>query len=248
MPFTFSHPAIVLPLLKLAPKYVSASAIIMGSMAPDFEYFIRMRLQQQHGHSIAGVFYFDLPVALICLVVFHLFVRDTLIYHLPAFLQKKYQHYIGQDWISYARKNWLVVISSAVIGIFSHLFWDAFTHAPGYFVQFIPFLQQTISVFNVDVPSYDLMQLISTFIGGIVLMIYVLWPTNEFFKGHNWYKSLRYAGVVSFIAGIVFIFRRADTQSEVIATVISGVLIGMIIAPVFLRGLVKLKIISAKRD
>ena len=66
MPFTFSHPAIVLPLLKLSPKYISASAVIIGSMAPDFEYFIRMRLQQVHGHNLAGAFFFDLPVAIIC--------------------------------------------------------------------------------------------------------------------------------------------------------------------------------------
>jgi len=78
MPFTFSHPAIVLPLLKFSPKYISASAVIIGSMTPDFEYFIRMRLMQVHGHNLFGALYFDLPVAIVCTLLFQLIVRDTL--------------------------------------------------------------------------------------------------------------------------------------------------------------------------
>ncbi|WP_434297574.1 DUF4184 family protein [Clostridium sporogenes] len=40
MPFTFSHPAIVLHLEKKWNKYFSFTALILGSMSPDFEYFI----------------------------------------------------------------------------------------------------------------------------------------------------------------------------------------------------------------
>ena len=235
MPFTFSHPAIVLPLLKLSPRYICPSAIIIGSMTPDFEFFIRMRLIKEHGHSIVGAFYFDLPVALVSLLLFHLLVRDTLINHLPNFLREKYQRYVGIDWISYALRNWIVVITSTLIGIFSHIFWDAFTHAPGYFVQFIPFLRQTISVFNVDVPSYDLMQLLSSFIGGMVLMIYVLWPGNEFFKGQNLLRTVVYGCVVMLIALIVVVLRRPDALNEFVATIISGGLVGMMLAPFILK-------------
>ncbi|SEF46838.1 protein of unknown function [Flavobacterium urumqiense] len=42
MPFTFSHPAIILPFLK--NKKLSATALIIGSMSPDFEYFFRMKM------------------------------------------------------------------------------------------------------------------------------------------------------------------------------------------------------------
>lgn len=235
MPFTFSHPAIILPLLKLSPKYISATALIIGSMAPDFEYFIRMRLQQVHGHNLAGAFYFDFPIAIICTFIFQLLVRDTLIEHLPAFLRKKYEPYYKQDWLKFAQKSWFVIIYSALIGIFSHLFWDAFTHAPGYFVQYIPFLQQTISVFNVDVPSYDLMQLISTFIGGIIIMIYILWPSNYLLKDQDWKKSLRYFVVVFIVMVSIVFIRNANTQSEYIATILSGGLIGMMVAPFVLK-------------
>ena len=168
-------------------------------------------------------------------VQFQFLVRDTLIEHLPKFLRKKYEPYYRQDWLKFAQKSWYVIIYSALIGIFSHLFWDAFTHAPGYFVQYIPFLQQTIKIFNVSVPSYDLMQLVSTFIGGIIIMIYVLWPSNYLLKDQDWKKSLKYFAVVfSVMVSIVFI-RNANTQSEYIATILSGGLIGMMVAPFVLK-------------
>jgi hypothetical protein len=248
MPFTFSHPAIVLPLLKLCPKYACASALIIGSMSPDFEFFIRMRLIKEHGHSIAGAFYFDLPVTLLSLFLFHLLVRDSLIRALPEYLRLKYSVYLGLDWISYARKNWLIVVVSALVGIFSHIFWDAFTHAPGYFVRYIPYLQQTILVFNVPIPSYDLLQLLSSFIGGVLILAYLLWPGNEVLKGQAWGRTIRYILLVIVIALVVVWLRDPGSYNEFVATILSGGLIGMMIAPFFLNHLVKLKINKAKRD
>ena len=73
MPFTFSHPAIILPLLKLGKNKVSATALIAGSMAPDFEYFINFQMKQIHGHTAAGMFYYDFPLAiLLCLSLIHI--------------------------------------------------------------------------------------------------------------------------------------------------------------------------------
>ena len=44
MPFTFSHPAIVLPLVRKSGHWFSATGLIIGSLTPDFEYFMRMRI------------------------------------------------------------------------------------------------------------------------------------------------------------------------------------------------------------
>lgn len=52
MPFTFAHPAAVLPFAKKHSKHISVTALILGSMAPDFEYFYtldRMVLLAIHG-------------------------------------------------------------------------------------------------------------------------------------------------------------------------------------------------------
>jgi len=87
----------------------------------------------------------------------------------------------------------------------------------------------------VDVPSYDLMQLISTFIGGIILLIYILWPTNHFVKGQDWFKTFKYCSVVLLISLTILFLRDANTQSEFIATILSGGLIGMMLAPFVLK-------------
>lgn len=235
MPFTFSHPAIILPLAKINEKYISVSALVIGSMAPDFEYFIRMRLKQVHGHNIAGVFYFDLPVTIISLILFHLLVRDTLIDHLPEFLRKKYSSFYKMNWLDYARKRWYVILYSAIIGIFSHLFWDAFTHAPGYFVQYIPFLKEELLIFNVKIPSYDFMQLLSSAFGALLIALVILWPADQKFSFRSYQKPLRYIFAVMTIALLIVILRGADTQSEFIATSISGGLIGMMVVPFLLK-------------
>jgi len=49
MPFTFSHPAIVLPLATLRRQWISATGLIIGSITPDFEYFIRMKNTESTG-------------------------------------------------------------------------------------------------------------------------------------------------------------------------------------------------------
>lgn len=235
MPFTFSHPAIILPLARLNEKYISVSALVMGSMAPDFEYFIRMRLKQVHGHNLAGAFYFDLPVTLFALLIFHFLVRDTLIDHLPEFLRKKYAKFYQMNWFEYARKRWYVIIYSSLIGIFSHLFWDAFTHAPGYFVRYIPFLREKLLIFNVEIPSYDFMQLLSSGFGALIILTVILWPAGQKFSFSSYRKPLRYISMLICTAIIILVLRGADTQSEFIATSISGMLIGMILVPLFFR-------------
>ncbi|MBK6952806.1 MAG: DUF4184 family protein [Crocinitomicaceae bacterium] len=235
MPFTFSHPAIILPLAKINAKYISVSALVIGSMSPDFEYFIRMRLKQVHGHNLAGAFYFDLPVTIISLILFHFLVRDTLIDHLPEFLRKKYASFYQMNWFEYARKHWYVILYSAVIGILSHLFWDAFTHAPGYFVQYIPYLKEELLIFNVKIPSYDFMQLLSSGFGALIIATVILWPKDQKFSIRSYQKPVRYIFYVMLIALLTLILRGADTQSEIIATSISGGLIGMMVVPFLLK-------------
>ena len=105
MPLTFCHPAIVLPLKKLKPNWFSMTGLIIGSMSPDLEYFSRMEILATHSHLFWGVLYFDLPIALIYCFVFHLFVRNILINHLPDFFKERFTQFLNFDWINYFKKN-----------------------------------------------------------------------------------------------------------------------------------------------
>ena len=105
MPLTFCHPAIVLPLKKLKPNWFSMTRLIIGSMSPDLEYFSRMEILATHSHLFWGVLYFDLPIALIYCFVFHLFVRNILINHLPDFFKERFTQFLNFDWINYFKKK-----------------------------------------------------------------------------------------------------------------------------------------------
>src|SRR5688500_12471491 len=85
MPFTLAHPAIVLPFVR--QRYLSGTALIAGSVAPDFEYFLKMREDDVHSHTVAGLFYFNLPLVFLLSIVFHIIVRDNFVGNLPAWLQ-----------------------------------------------------------------------------------------------------------------------------------------------------------------
>ncbi|MCV2484109.1 DUF4184 family protein [Flavobacterium sp. SH_e] len=171
MPFTFSHPAIILPLKYLSKSWFSTTALIIGSLTPDFEYFLRMKVKSDYSHTFAGIFWFDLPLALLLTFIFHNIIRNLLFRNLPSFIQNRVLIFTDFNWNLYFKKKWFIVLISLIIGIVSHLFWDAFTHNHGYFVNEIAILRNTISVFGIEIPIWKIAQHSSTFIGSIIIII-----------------------------------------------------------------------------
>ena len=180
MPFTFSHPAIVLPLTFLPRQWFSLTGLIIGSLTPDFEYFFRMRLKSHYSHTMDGLFWFDLPLGLLLAFVFHNIVRNSLFDNLPMFLKSRFSVFRQFDWNSHFKRNGFVVIISILMGAASHIFWDSFTHDHGYFVQIIPALQSSVDFLGGQLPVLKILQHGSTLLGGLVIAfaIYKL-PTNK---------------------------------------------------------------------
>ena len=240
MPFTFSHPAIVLPATYLPKKYYSFSALIMGSMTPDFEYFIRMKDYSKYGHSWVGLFWFDVPLGLTLLFIFHNVVRNTLIEYLPFSLNIRFSVFEKFNWNTYFRKNIIVVLISLIIGIASHLLWDSFTHDGGYFAEAIPVLRDKINILNHNIYGSTLLQYISTVIGGIVMLIYIFkMPEGRNTKQRN---ILNFWLLVLLVMIFVLNARlyldsllNHHKHEDVIVTIISGGLIGIFSMSVFLN-------------
>jgi len=170
MPFTFSHPAIVLPLTFLPRQWFSLTGLVIGSLTPDFEYFLRMKIQSNYSHSIGGLLWFDLPLGILLSFIFHNIVRDSLFDNLPKFLKSRLAKFKLFDWNNYFKRNWLVGTISVLIGAASHIFWDSFTHDHGYFVQIIPALTNTVDFFGRQIPILKILQHSSTLIGGLVIV------------------------------------------------------------------------------
>lgn len=159
MPFTFSHPALVLPLT----RWLSATGLIIGSLTPDFEYFLRMRIKSDFSHTLGGVFWFDLPLGILLCFIFHNLVRNQLFSNLPLFLRVRLMHFTLFHWNNYFKENWLKVFNSIIIGAFSHILWDSFTHEGGFFIEKISFLSKSFSINNYTIPILKILQHASSF-------------------------------------------------------------------------------------
>ena len=188
MPFTFAHPAVVLPIKKKWPEHFNLTALILGSMAPDFEYFVKMRIESKIGHSFIGFLLFNLPLVIGISLVFHYLIKNTFILHLPEKInslikQKENNTLPHQYWIKWC----FIFICSAIIGMFSHTLWDSFTHEKGYFVLLFPILKARV----INIPIYKFLQHGGTFIGFLVISKFLFdersrecckWKTVSFAK------------------------------------------------------------------
>lgn len=205
MPLTFSHPALILPLRFLPKSWFSLTALVIGSMTPDFEYFLRMKVKSDYSHTIGGIFWFDLPLALLLTFIFHNVIRNFLLQNLPEFIQSRTLVFIRFNWNRHFKKYWIIVLISLLIGIISHVFWDSFTHKDGYFVNQFDFFRNTLSVYNIEIPFWKIAQHASTLIGAIVIvMVFITLPKKEFVPGIVSNK-LYWVTVFLFMLSVLFI-------------------------------------------
>ncbi len=234
MPFTFSHPAIVLPLTYLPQKWFSMTGLVIGSLTPDFEYFLRMRIKSNYSHTLDGLFWFDLPLGLLLAFIFHNIVRNSLFDNLPTFFKSRFSVFRQFDWNGHFKKNWFVVAISILIGASSHILWDSFTHEHGYFVQTIPTLTNTIELFDRQIPILKILQHSSTIIGGLVIAFAVCkLPTN---KIKNESVNLKYWTIFTGLTLTIIAIRLLSgldikQYGNLIVTGISATLISLTLTP-----------------
>lgn len=234
MPFTFSHPAIVLPLTFLPRQWFSLTGLVIGSLTPDFEYFLRMRIQSNYSHTISGLFWFDLPLGILLAFIFHNIVRDSLFDNLPTILKSRLTKFKQFDWNNYFKNNWFVVTISVLIGAASHIFWDSFTHDHGYFVQTIPALTDTVDILGRQVSTLKILQHSSTLVGGLVIVFILFKLTPD--KNATGQLNIKYWCILSTLTLTIIAVRLLTgldykLYGHVIATAISAGLISLILTP-----------------
>ncbi|MFD2999442.1 DUF4184 family protein [Pontibacter toksunensis] len=179
MPFTFSHPAIALPLKALKPEWFSTTGLVVGSIAPDFVYFLKMGGSADFGHTLAGIFILDIPLSFFIALAFHLWARNVLILHFPAPLDKKYSDFLPYDFLSYLKRHWFLFLVSSVAGILSHLFWDDFTKPDGFVYYISPsFFSQKIHIGPVVTPLHMLIERAGSVLG-LLFLIWVIWRKKQ---------------------------------------------------------------------
>ena len=166
MPFTVSHAAAVIPLRKLQ---LPLAALMIGSMSPDFAYFLPGDTGRVETHSIAGVFWFCWPVSLAFWLLFvHVLERPTVTL-LPESCRSRFAP--SNRKISLST---LALASAAVIcGALTHILWDSFTHRGTGIVKAIPALGSVAFYVNGwRVRWFVVLQHLSSVFGILVLMVW----------------------------------------------------------------------------
>jgi hypothetical protein len=178
MPFTLAHPAVVVPLARRAPRWFELPALVVGSMSPDFEYFVYLRPVRTIGHDLIGIPLLCVPAGLLIYWLFEHVMKRPTVFLLPRGLRERL--WPLRRTPSTGRIGAVVV--SIALGAFSHIAWDAFTHENGWVVERWPML----SVQATDGPPvYRVLQHGSTVVG-LALLAFWSWswlirqePTTE---------------------------------------------------------------------
>lgn len=232
MPFTAAHPAIILPFSRF--RYMSATALIAGSVAPDFEYFFKLSVESYYSHTLPGLLYFDIPVAAFLSVIFHQLVKKNLINNLPPFLQRRFQHTLNLDFIQYLKQHAGVFAISILIGAISHLFWDSFTHNGGYFANRLShyYSQIHIPFDGVRYPFFYALQQISTAVGLFVVVLFCIFQKPSAAPVSR--VNLFYWVMFIFITAVTIVMRFTIHPSDyelgnLVVTTVSGMMLALVV-------------------
>jgi hypothetical protein len=173
MPFTFfSHQAPVLPLKRAWPHYFSGQALVLGSMSPDFEFFLTGKPAWGPGHSLVGQFIFCLPMTLLMVWIVSRLLARPVALHLPDAGSFHLHDYQVLAQTPRRRFYWLKAVPSALIGSFSHITWDSFTHSAGWSARRLGYAHTILLHMGTHSLSVcKFLQSGSTLLGGAVVLL-----------------------------------------------------------------------------
>ena len=167
MPFTISHAAAVLPLQKTR---LPLAALMIGSMSPDFAYFLPGEPLREDTHSIAGIFWFCWPI---CVGLWLLFVR---VLEQPTFalLPDRWRARFAPSDREISFKTLALASAAVILGAATHILWDSFTHRGTAVVDALPALHAVaFHVHGWRIRWFMVLQHLSSIVGLLTLLIWV---------------------------------------------------------------------------
>lgn len=189
MPFTLAHPAAIYPLRHV--RYLASIPLVVGSMTPDAVGFLFPHAMA-YSHTVKGTLVADLAMGYGLLVLLMLLQAP-----LTVLLWEPHRSFLRQAWSRYflTSANWLVALPSLLIGSWTHIVWDSFTHPGRWGVRHIPVLQQPIWLINEHPMEIShLLQYVCSVVGlAVVVMWYLRSLRDSGFRhepGGRWRKLL----------------------------------------------------------
>lgn len=157
MPFTLAHTVVALPFRKIRSAQIPIAGIVIGSMTPDLFRIIDSKIGLQ-SHTFGSIFHLNLALGLAFSLLWYVLYRPTL-----------YTCFGLQDSLNmvtwhYRFKFFILLCCCIMLGSFTHIVWDGFTHFDQRTLVHADFLARSISVFGHNYSAYFLLQMLSSFI------------------------------------------------------------------------------------
>jgi hypothetical protein len=207
MPFTLAHPAAVIPLRRARLPF---AALVCGSIAPDMGYFFSPgTFFLADAHTFVRGFTFCLPAGLALLCLFTL-LRRGIVRMLPTALAGVVNELCEPNpWRPVRLPHTLLAV---LLGVWTHLFWDSWTHFNGYFVRTFPVLATPLLGVNFD----RWLQHFSTLLGFLALYLFCSAVARKRGEPIEWRFSARAAAwCAAAVAAGVFTFLSWNTPWNV---------------------------------
>jgi hypothetical protein len=240
MPFTFSHPAIILPFENSKRKWFSLTGLIVGSIVPDIEFLLRLRETENFAHTWLGLLVFNIPVAVLLSFIFHNLLRNPLVINSPKFFRERFASLLSFNWPAYFKQHKTSFFVSVLIGVASHIFLDAFTHYDGAIAKRSSFFFNEIIIWKHPFPMYLILQIVTSLAGAL----YILWFIFKMKKVETtitknnitlYWMMLTIVTIIIFVVRIMVDKAHQSFNDIFIAAVGSG-LYALLVVSVFIQG------------
>jgi hypothetical protein len=170
MPFTLAHAAAAIPFRR---SRLIHSAIVMGCFAPDFPHLLSLSSRMLFGHTFAGMFVFDLPLAIAALWLFHSFIKQPMLIFLPVGIRSRLRS-SANTFRFWPWERLSLIVLSILIGTATHIFWDAFTHPGSWIYRHWAFLRGSFELpVTGEIQAYKLLEYVSSIFGVAVLAVWI---------------------------------------------------------------------------
>lgn len=243
MPYTLAHPIFAYPLKHANRKLFSITGLVLGSMGPDLEYYIHLQPYQTIGHTFPGLLLQVIPLSIVLGLLFHYVVKTPLALHLPSLFDLDKRAYrLLSRWDRQGFKAWLIYLLSVVIGFYTHVLVDGFTHESGYFVHHLAVLNRTVVL---DLPLFKVLQHSFSLLGLFAISLTILFklynsiPKKDSFVTVPTYKKWIYWMVVLLgvvlLTGLKLNVSGLPAISIIAVAPVSGACVGLVAASMIYR-------------
>jgi hypothetical protein len=183
VPFTFSHPAAILPLSRLPRWLVIPSALAIGSLSPDF-WYILPGFGRESGHNLVGIFRFCLPAGLGLWLGWRLLLGPSLAILLPTAPRHAVRDYLHQWRLS---DLWAAPLS-VIVGAITHVAWDRWAHDNH--AELIPVPHGRVHLLGHHPEVWQILQLGSSILGLALLVAWFLIALRRLCPTATWAQRL----------------------------------------------------------